>query len=347
MRRRVLLNYAGLLTLAPVLKAASGAKPNVIILSASGWRGQALPGIDPNLQAPAIERFARQARVFHRHYCGRLPAPTPEDTWKAAGYEISRDDKFDLDYINNFLKHRWRTPFFLSIRLVAPPMGGRTRNPDRVILRPNVPESMQSEARRDLAAYYDLLESLDVQIGRILTMLDESSAASNTIVVFSSDHGQMLGSQGIQGCDVPFEESVRVPLMIRQPDKSAAGPSDVLTSNVDVLPTLLTLCGIPVPANVQGQDVSRDQRPESIYAVGQLGTPTEWRAIVRGLDKIVFDRELNVTHLYNLGQDPFEMENLTHDRSQELKRNELGAILKEWMRRASDGMDPSGLKRRK
>jgi arylsulfatase A-like enzyme len=347
MRRRELLNYAGLLTLGPVLKAASGAKPNVIILWASGWRGQALPGIDPNLQAPVMERFASQASVFHRHYCGRLLAPTPDDPWKAAGYEISQDPRFDLDYLNNFLKHRWRTPFFLSIRLVAPPIGGRTRNPDRVILRPNVPESLQSEARRSLASYYDSLESLDVQIGRILTMLDESTAASNTIVVFTSDHGQMLGSQGIQGWDVAFEESLRVPLMIRHPGKSAAGPSDVLTSNADIQPTLLTLCGVPVPANTQGQDVSSNQRLESIYAVGQLGTPAEWRAIVRGLDKIVFDRELNVTHLYNLGQDPFEMENLAQDRSQELKRNELAAILKVWMRRASDGMDPSGLKRRK
>ena len=68
--------------------------------------------------------------------------------------------------------------------------------------------------------------------------------------------------------------------------------------------------------------------------------------VVRGLDKLVVDRELNVTHLYNLGQDPFEMENLARDVSQDLKRDELKALLKGWMRRSGDGMDPSGLKKR-
>jgi hypothetical protein len=68
--------------------------------------------------------------------------------------------------------------------------------------------------------------------------------------------------------------------------------------------------------------------------------------VVRGLDKLVVDRDLNVTHLYNLGQDPFEVENLARDVSQDLKRDELKALLKDWMRRSGDGMDPSGLKKR-
>jgi len=107
-----------------------------------------------------------------------------------------------------------------------------------------------------------------------------------------------------------------------------------------------------VPDGVQGQDLSawiatgQGVRPESIYCVGKLGFTGEWRMVVRGLDKLVVDLDLNVTDLYNLGQDTDEMENLAQDSSQELKRDELKALLKEWMRRTGDRMDPSGLKKR-
>jgi arylsulfatase A-like enzyme len=110
------------------------------------------------------------------------------------------------------------------------------------------------------------------------------------------------------------------------------------------MPTLLRFCGVDIPESVQGQDVSVHR--ESVYSSGKLGEPEEWRMLVRGLDKLVVDRELNVTHLYNLGPDPFEMENLARDVSQDLKRDELKALLKDWMRRSGDGMDPSGLKKR-
>ena len=124
----------------------------------------------------------------------------------------------------------------------------------------------------------------------------------------------------------------------------AGGKNNALVSTVDLMPTLLNLCGVDIPENVQGQDISVHR--ESVYSSGKLGEPAEWRMVVRGLDKLVVDRELNVTHLYNLGQDPFEMENLARDVSQDLKRDELKALLKDWMRRSGDGMDPSGLKKR-
>jgi len=68
--------------------------------------------------------------------------------------------------------------------------------------------------------------------------------------------------------------------------------------------------------------------------------------VVRGLDKILMDRARNVTGLYNLGIDPDEMDNRAQDPGLELKRNELKALLNNWMRRTGDGFDPSGLKRR-
>ena len=125
-----------------------------------------------------------------------------------------------------------------------------------------------------------------------------------------------------------------------------------MVSNVDLMPTLLGFCGAELPDGVQGRDLSalistgKGNRPESIYSVGHLGYGDEWRLVVRGLDKLVVDRKLEVTHLYNLGQDPYELDNRAVDPSQELKRDELKALLRDWMRRTGDGMDQSGLKKR-
>ena len=134
--------------------------------------------------------------------------------------------------------------------------------------------------------------------------------------------------------------------MLRFPPRLQAGRRNgVLASTVDLAPTLLSLCGLSPPESMQGGDLTQEQ-PQSVYSVGQLGTPGEWRLLVRGRDKIAIDREKNVTHLYNLGADPDEMDNRARDPALELKRDELKALLNDWMRRTGDGFDPSGLKRR-
>jgi len=187
----------------------------------------------------------------------------------------------------------------------------------------------------------------------LMRALDERHMAEDTIVVFTSDHGDMLGSHGLEGANVPFEESVRVPLVVRYPRQiKAGGEHEFPLSNVDLMPTLLGLCGAPIPNDTQGQDLStllttgQGAHPESVFCLGKLGAEAEWRMVVRGLDKLVVDRDMNVTHLYNLGSDPSEMENLVQDAAQELKRDALKALLKDWMRRTADRTDPSGLKKR-
>jgi arylsulfatase A-like enzyme len=144
-----------------------------------------------------------------------------------------------------------------------------------------------------------------------------------------------------------------VPLVVRYPRQiKAGGEYEFPLSNVDLMPTLLGLCGVPLPNDTQGQDLStlfasgQGAHAESVYCLGNLGAEAEWRMVVRALDKLVVDRDMNITHLYNLGSDPYEMENLAQDATQELKRDALKAVLKDWMRRTADRTDPSGLKKR-
>jgi arylsulfatase A-like enzyme len=144
-----------------------------------------------------------------------------------------------------------------------------------------------------------------------------------------------------------------VPLVIRHPQLTASARDDLLASHVDIAPTLLALCGVPPLEGMHGRDLSPlltgtagAPRPESVYAQGQIGKPGEWRMIVRGLDKLIVDFHNDITHLFNLGQDPSESQNLVQDRSTRLIRDELQALMRVWARQTGDRITRSGLRTR-
>ena len=266
--------------------------------------------------------------------------------WAAsAGPEPDNQTGLAID----FLKRNRQNPFYLFLSWGPVPRTKLNGSPS-VHLRANVPPGYNPA---HLASYYAMCSSLNDNLGRLMRALDEQHLAEDTIVVFTSDYGDMLGSHGLEGGNVAFEESVRVPLVVRYPRQTEAGRRhEFPLSNVDLVPSLLGLCGLPSPDGTQGQDLSalltsgQGPHPESVYCLGKLGAAAEWRMVVRALDKLVVDRDLNITHLYNLGTDPYEIKNLSQDAAQELKRDALKALLKDWMRRTADRTDPSGLKKR-
>jgi arylsulfatase A-like enzyme len=150
------------------------------------------------------------------------------------------------------------------------------------------------------------------------------------------------------------EPSVRAPLFMRWLGGQRRGAvDDLLLSSVDLMPTLLAICGAEIPAAVQGRNLAaamqsgEGDRPEAIYSYGLLGEPGEWRMVVRGLDKLVVNAKLETTHLFNLGQDPGEQHNLALEAGSGRNRDELKAHLRAWMKKLGDGVDPSsGLKLR-
>ncbi|MCZ6672162.1 MAG: sulfatase-like hydrolase/transferase, partial [Verrucomicrobia bacterium] len=101
-------------------------------------------------------------------------------------------------------------------------------------------------------SYYASISQIDKEVGLILDTLEESGAAENTIVVFSSDHGDQLLKHGLMGKNCFFEESVRVPFMIAFPNHVIPGNYDELVECVDLLPTLFELVGLPEPNGNQG-----------------------------------------------------------------------------------------------
>ncbi len=287
--------------------------------------------------------FNRGRRYFDSIYFRDTPEPIHR-----SGFEPDYQTALAID----FIKQSGPKPFYLFLSwgpphqpLTPPDRSAHLYDPRKIRLRANVPPEQEETTQDRYARYYALCSALDDNLGRLARALDEQHLTGDTVVVFTSDSGEMLGSQGLDDDVQPFEEAVRVPLIIRYPATlDSGGKNDALVSSVDLMPAILRFCGAEVPDNVQGLDLSA--RRQSVYSSGRLGEPDEWRMLTRGLDKLVVDRALNVTHLFNLGLDPFELENLARDPSQDLKRDELKALLRDWMRRTGDGMDPSGLKKR-
>jgi len=118
-------------------------------------------------------------------------------------------------------------------------------------------DQMSDELRRQaVQAYYASISFMDAQVGRVVSALDRLGLADSTIMVFTSDHGYHMGEHGLWQKRSLFEESTRVPLLIVAPGvtpKGAVAQSPV--SQIDLYPTLAELCGVKVPANLQGQSL--------------------------------------------------------------------------------------------
>lgn len=208
---------------------------------------------------------------------------------------------------------------------VVPEEFRRRYRPEEIELRPNVPRCspVEEKARSDLAGYYAHIEATDAAVGRLLRWLDERGLAENTIVFFFADHGDMLGSHGLYMKTRPLEESIRVPLLVRWPERvPAGGTTDVFITEVDFIPTIRGLLDLPSRPGLQGQDLSRvllgeedvDARPwaflQYVEPHGHANaTRLPWRAI-RTADAMYGCTPGQEEWVYDLAEDPYETRNL-------------------------------------
>lgn len=223
--------------------------------------------------------------------------------------------------------------------------------PESIKLRPNVPESLQASARKEAQGYYAHCSALDACVGDLLKTLDETGLAKNTIVVFTSDHGEMLGSQGVQPTQkqVPWDESARVPFLLRVPSAQGAAGREVKTplTTPDILPTLLGLSGVPVPPSVEGKDLSavvRDPSTSTDHAALYMGVAPfskagdanrEYRAI--RTDRYTYVRDLKGAWLlYDDEKDPYQLNNLANKPEFAALQGELDGKLQAELKKRGD-----------
>jgi arylsulfatase A-like enzyme len=136
----------------------------------------------------------------------------------------------------------------------------RDRSPAELLVRENVIDGSRPLAEKRAPFYFANVTGVDTQIGRVLQALEASGEADHTIVVFTSDHGEMMGSQGKFGKLVIYEEAFCVPYLIRFPRRLRHRLEDLMISTVDIMPTILGLMGLSgrIPSTAAGRDFSRE-----------------------------------------------------------------------------------------
>ena len=179
--------------------------------------------------------------------------------------------------------------------------------------------------RRLLVQYFGAVTAVDDAFGRLLKFLDAEGLADNTIVVFSSDHGEMLGAHGRKQKHIWYDEAEAVPLMIRWPGAIRPARHESLTTTVDSMPTLLDLAGVKIPKTVQGKSLAplltgkgNYQEQEAVYYCFHQRKPNlKHKAQTGHFEAVRTKTHLYVEHfnrsklkifIYDLKKDPYQLE---------------------------------------
>lgn len=216
-----------------------------------------------------------------------------------------------------------------------------------LLVRPNA-DLKHENATRNVKNHFAQVTGVDDNFGRLLKCLKEEGLEENTIVVFTSDHGEMMGSHGLMHKQQLYDESFLVPFLIRWPGRIAPGRDGLHLSVPDLMPTLLGLAGLKgrIPGDVQGRDHSSimlgrgGKRPEfAAYYKIEPAAPHMGR---RGLRTDRYSFAITKTKagkksvLYDNQVDPYQMHNLTGKERKVEK--DLTAKLNRWLRKTRDPM---------
>jgi arylsulfatase A-like enzyme len=233
----------------------------------------------------------------------------------------------------------------------APPEEKKRYEPDTLKFRPNLKGPAKPRLREQLQGYYGHISAVDTEFGRLLKKLEETGQAANTIVVYTSDHGDMMGSHGFGGKRLPWEESCRVPFIVRYPGAvPAKKTAPQLFSTIDIYPTMCGLAGVKVPPHCVGKDLSAIMRgrdlksEESVFlmhiakehASGGGDHPAPLFRGVRTERHTYAVADDGRWCLYDNRADPYQVHNLIDDPAQSALVRKLDAMTSEWLKKAKD-----------
>ena len=268
-----------------------------------------------------------------------------------------------------------RQPFFVMVGW-NPPHAVFTDPPDDMKAlyplgslphRPNF--SVKDKHKEDEAAayqgYHAHISAIDRELGRLLQRLDALKLAQNTIVIYTSDHGSMFGSQGKGSKRHPEEESIRIPFLARWPGKIPAGtrPQQLL-GHIDFFPTLCGLAGLPVPASCHGANLAPAvcgepvPGPDSQFImhisnkkdadkVADDSKALVFRPYFRGVRTKQYTYAIGVHGpwlLYDNQKDPYQQKNLIGTPAAAQAQADCQKLLDEWLAKAEYAHMPPDLK---
>lgn len=264
------------------------------------------------------------------------PSPEYLDRYDAEDMPEPLFRESDFERQKQFSNVQHQTHFPVDPRTPHPRGADPHRFPDgKFANHTGVPENYYAKAF--IAAYYAMIEQIDASVGELIAKLESTGQLENTIFIFTSDHGEMLGDHGLllKGARF-FEGAVHVPMIIHWPAMMSEGrQSTALTESVDIAPTLLEAAGLEVPWSMQGKsmlpmlkgDVPLDHHKDVVIcefldAFGKLYAPDRTRATMTydGRYKLVNYYGHNLFELFDLKEDPGEFVNIWDDPHMSEKR---------------------------
>jgi choline-sulfatase len=193
----------------------------------------------------------------------------------------------------------------------------------------------EDQIRNIMAAYYANVSYLDDNIGRLLKALESLDLDKRTIVVYTSDHGDMLFEHGMLQKHCFFEGAVTVPFLIRHPQISGGHSNDSLVSLIDILPTMLDLTGVGIPDSVEGESLvpllesGKGRTDNAVFSEFYKWGYAE--RMVRKDNWKYIHSEGQPSQLYDLDNDPVEVNNLASDQNHaEVCERLEEAIMDDW-----------------
>ena len=221
---------------------------------------------------------------------------------------------------------------------------------EKLTQRPNIPPAGTEWGdyyRENIRNYFAMITGVDEQFGRILKAINEEGLEKNTIVLFTSDHGNCLGIHNKISKNFHYEESVRVPFLIRWPGKIPSRIDDLLLSTPDIYPTLLGLMGFDedIPEDVSGINHStlfltgQGERPHSqLYMSVPVGNEDMGRRGIRTHKYTLMiskhEEEVDPIELFDNIEDPYQLNNLSESRKDLVENLSNELII--WLQKTND-----------
>ncbi|WP_082026774.1 sulfatase [Flammeovirga sp. OC4] len=253
-------------------------------------------------------------------------------------------------------------PFLLVLSIATPhyPHGSAPKKfmemypQDSLLLPKNVIEKYKKRALKEMQGYYAHISATDQAIGSVLDQLKSLGLDENTIIVFSADHGEMLGAHGVKPFvkQLPWDEAIKVPFLIKYPSigKNAGTKIEAPINTPDILPSLLGLAGIAIPKVIEGEDLSdlikspkadfdRAALVMNACPFGANFRDSEYRAI-RTKQYSYIKNLKGKNQLFDNVADPYQLNNLIDQPKVAVLQKELDKKLQAQMDRINDAFHP-------
>jgi arylsulfatase A-like enzyme len=249
-----------------------------------------------------LRQFAMQPSLWRNH-AGSAPSPFPAERHtasvlarRAAAFVAARHDSDRPWFLwlsfpdphNPYIAPEPYASLYDPQTVPLPPLDDLSKKPERQQIASRMcgmHNADEAATRKAIAIQYAQVSAVDAAVGRVLQALESAGVTEDTVVVFTTDHGGYVGEHGAWHKAPAFYEClIRIPLLVSWPGTLTPSVlSDGLIEQVDLLPTLLDLAGVPTPPGVQGRSMVAAlegtpgaARPEGFAEVGEAGTPVTW-----------------------------------------------------------------------